>query len=136
MVCNGGTTPRRPPAAADHAAAHHAAAADHAAHHAPPTTPPPGSKVDNPYAGAQGYVNPEWKAKADAEAGGSRVSNNPTAVWLDRIAAINGTADSSSNGAMGVRDHLDEALAPGRRLHPVRDLQPARPGLLRARLQR
>ncbi|MGB2572540.1 glycoside hydrolase family 6 protein, partial [Micromonospora citrea] len=42
-----------------------------------------------------------------------RVSNNPTAVWIDRIAAINGTPDSSSNGAMGVRDHLDEALAQG-----------------------
>ncbi|KAB1942156.1 glycoside hydrolase family 6 protein, partial [Micromonospora sp. ALFpr18c] len=80
----------------------------------PTTTPPPtGTKVDNPYAGARGYVNPEWKAKADAETGGSRVSNNPTAVWLDRIAAINGTPDSSSNGAFGVRDHLDEALRQG-----------------------
>ncbi|WP_406072462.1 glycoside hydrolase family 6 protein [Micromonospora sp. NBC_01638] len=79
----------------------------------PPTTPPPGTKVDNPYAGARGYVNPEWKAKADAEAGGSRVSNNPTAVWLDRIAAINGTPNSSSNGAFGVRQHLDEALRQG-----------------------
>jgi len=86
----------------------------------PPTTPPttgptgnPGTKADNPYAGAKGYVNPEWKAKADAEAGGSRVSNNPTAVWLDRIAAINGTTDSSSNGSMGVRAHLDAALAQG-----------------------
>ena len=69
--------------------------------------------MDNPYAGAKGYVNPEWKAKADAEPGGSRVSNNPTAVWLDRIAAIDGTPDSSSNGAMGVRDHLDAALSQG-----------------------
>ncbi|RQW96652.1 glycoside hydrolase family 6 protein [Micromonospora inaquosa] len=77
------------------------------------TTPPTGSKVDNPYVGVRGYVNPEWKAKADAEAGGSRVSNNPTAVWLDRIAAINGTPDSSSNGAFGVKDHLDEALRQG-----------------------
>ncbi|WP_422736616.1 glycoside hydrolase family 6 protein [Micromonospora sp. WMMD729] len=79
----------------------------------PPTTPPPGVKVDNPYAGVPGYVNPEWKAKADAEPGGSRVSNNPTAVWLDRIAAINGTPNSSSNGAFGVKDHLDEALRQG-----------------------
>ncbi|MFC5926588.1 glycoside hydrolase family 6 protein [Micromonospora vulcania] len=80
----------------------------------PPTDPPPaGSKVNNPYAGVRGYVNPEWKAKADAEPGGSRVSNNPTAVWLDRIAAINGTTGSSSNGAFGVRDHLDEALRQG-----------------------
>ncbi|AGL18897.1 glycoside hydrolase family 6 protein [Actinoplanes sp. N902-109] len=79
-----------------------------------PTSPPPaGSKVDNPYVGAQGYRNPEWQAKANAEPGGSRVSNNPTAVWIDRIAAIAGTDDSSSNGSMGVRDHLDAALAQG-----------------------
>ncbi|AGZ43721.1 putative glycosyl hydrolase [Actinoplanes friuliensis DSM 7358] len=80
----------------------------------PPTTPPPsGTKADNPYAGVQGYVNPEWKAKADAEPGGNRVSSNPTAVWLDRIAAIAGTTGSSSNGSMGLRDHLDAALAQG-----------------------
>ncbi|WP_320067595.1 glycoside hydrolase family 6 protein [Micromonospora sp. RTGN7] len=79
----------------------------------PPTTPPPGQKVDNPYLNAKGYVNPEWKAKAEAVTGGSRVSNNPTAVWIDRIAAINGTSGSSSNGAMGVRAHLDEALRQG-----------------------
>jgi cellulose 1,4-beta-cellobiosidase len=64
--------------------------------------------VDNPYAGVSGYVNPEWKAKADAEAGGALVSNNPTAVWLDSIASIDGAA-----GRMGVRDHLDAALAQG-----------------------
>lgn len=69
--------------------------------------------MDNPYAGVKGYVNPEWKAKAESVSGGSRVSNNPTAVWLDRIAAINGTPNSSSNGSMGVRDHLDAALAQG-----------------------
>ncbi|MFG1720829.1 glycoside hydrolase family 6 protein [Micromonospora chalcea] len=80
----------------------------------PPTSqPPPGQRVDNPYAGVTGYVNPEWKAKAESVSGGNRVSNNPTAVWLDRIAAINGTPDSSSNGAMGVREHLDAALAQG-----------------------
>jgi cellulose 1,4-beta-cellobiosidase len=62
--------------------------------------------VDNPYVGAVGYVNPDWKAKAEAEAGGDRISNMPTGVWLDRIAAIKGSADS-----MGLRDHLDEAIA-------------------------
>jgi cellulose 1,4-beta-cellobiosidase len=80
---------------------------------APPTSTPPGTRADNPYAGVKGYVNPEWSTKAAAEPGGSRVSNNPTAVWLDRIAAINGTTDSSSNGSMGVRAHLDAALAQG-----------------------
>ncbi|MDH6223133.1 MULTISPECIES: glycoside hydrolase family 6 protein [Streptomyces] len=71
----------------------------------PPPTDPPGSKVDNPYAGAKMYVNPEWSAKAAAEPGGTRVSNQPTGVWLDRTAAINGV-----NGGMGVRAHLDKAL--------------------------
>ncbi|MDC2957759.1 glycoside hydrolase family 6 protein [Streptomyces gilvifuscus] len=64
-----------------------------------------GSRVDNPYAGAKVYVNPEWSAKAAAEPGGSRVSSQPTGVWLDRIAAINGV-----NGGMGLRAHLDAAL--------------------------
>ncbi|MGW3354959.1 glycoside hydrolase family 6 protein [Streptomyces bungoensis] len=64
-----------------------------------------GSRVDNPYAGAKVYVNPEWSAHAAAEPGGSRISNQPTAVWLDRIATINGV-----NGGMGLRAHLDEAL--------------------------
>ncbi|RSS60381.1 cellulose 1,4-beta-cellobiosidase, partial [Streptomyces sp. WAC07061] len=73
----------------------------------PPTTPPPsGGKADNPYAGAKVYVNPEWSAKAAAEPGGTRVSNQPTAVWLDRIALVTGTS-----GRMGLRDHLDAALA-------------------------
>ncbi|MFD3496622.1 glycoside hydrolase family 6 protein [Streptomyces sp. NPDC058676] len=72
-----------------------------------PTDPPDptGPKVDNPYSGAKVYVNPEWSAKAAAEPGGSRISNQPTGVWLDRIAAINGV-----NGGMGLRAHLDEAL--------------------------
>jgi len=79
----------------------------------PPSDPPPGGKADNPYAGARGYVNPEWQAKAEAEPGGNRVSSNPTAVWIDRIAAIAGTRGSGSNGSMGVRAHLDAALAQG-----------------------
>ncbi|MFE9684391.1 glycoside hydrolase family 6 protein [Streptomyces sp. NPDC002701] len=74
-----------------------------------PTDPPDpgtGSRVDNPYAGAKVYVNPEWRAKAAAEPGGSRIANQPTGVWLDRTAAINGV-----NGGMGLRAHLDAALA-------------------------
>jgi cellulose 1,4-beta-cellobiosidase len=71
-----------------------------------PTDPPtPNARVDNPYAGARVYVNPEWSAKAAAEPGGSRIANQPTGVWMDRIAAINGV-----NGGMGLRAHLDEAL--------------------------
>ncbi|MGO4424504.1 glycoside hydrolase family 6 protein, partial [Streptomyces sp. MCAF7] len=63
------------------------------------------AKVDNPYAGAKVYVNPDWSAKAAAESGGSKISNQPTGIWLDRIAAINGTG-----GARGLRAHLDTAL--------------------------
>jgi cellulose 1,4-beta-cellobiosidase len=51
------------------------------------------------------YVNPNWSAKAAAEPGGSRVANQPTYVWMDRIAAITGSSES-----MGLRAHLDEAL--------------------------
>ncbi|MFH8223224.1 glycoside hydrolase family 6 protein [Streptomyces sp. NPDC018057] len=65
----------------------------------------PGGRAANPYEGAKVYVNPEWSAKAAAEPGGSRVAGQPTAVWLDRIAAIGGV-----DGGMGLRDHLDEAL--------------------------
>ncbi|MFI6789321.1 glycoside hydrolase family 6 protein [Nonomuraea sp. NPDC050383] len=61
--------------------------------------------VDNPYAGATGYVNADWSAKAAAEPGGSAVANISTGVWIDRIAAIAGTG-----GAKGVRAHLDAAL--------------------------
>ncbi|HUR05792.1 MAG TPA: glycoside hydrolase family 6 protein [Nonomuraea sp.] len=67
---------------------------------------PPAGHVDNPYAGATGYVNPNWKAKAAAEPGGAAVSNTSTAVWLDRIAAIAG-----SSSVMGLRAHLDAAVA-------------------------
>ena len=64
------------------------------------------ARVPNPFVGAKGYVNPEWKAKADGESGGSRISNTPTGVWMDRIAAIYG-----GSGSMGLRDHLDAAVA-------------------------
>lgn len=88
VTCNGTTVPTEPPTT-------------------PPTTPPPsGGKADNPYAGAKVYVNPEWSAKAAAEPGGTKVSNQPTGVWLDRTAAIQGV-----NGGMGLRAHLDAALA-------------------------
>ncbi|MCU8593366.1 glycoside hydrolase family 6 protein [Streptomyces olivaceus] len=71
-----------------------------------PTDPTgPSARVDNPYDGAQVYVNPEWSANAAAEAGGDRIADEPTGVWLDRTAAIEGV-----NGGMGLRDHLDAAL--------------------------
>ncbi|MEV5608662.1 glycoside hydrolase family 6 protein [Streptomyces sp. NPDC052225] len=72
----------------------------------PDPDPDPTGRVDNPYAGAKVYVNPEWSKKAAAEPGGTAISNQPTGVWLDRIAAINGVGDG-----MGLRAHLDAALA-------------------------
>jgi cellulose 1,4-beta-cellobiosidase len=82
------------------------------------TPPPAGStpEVENPYAGATGYINPAYadavQASADQEGGtlGSQIgqlASVPTAVWLDRIAAVVG----GSGVTMTLRDHLDAALA-------------------------
>ncbi|GEA88728.1 glycoside hydrolase family 6 protein [Cellulomonas cellasea] len=72
--------------------------------------------VDNPYAGATQYVNPTWSAAVEGAA--TRVSDPalaakmraiksmPTAVWMDRISAINGNADGN-----GLKFHLDNAVA-------------------------
>ncbi|GAA4457516.1 hypothetical protein GCM10023170_053900 [Phytohabitans houttuyneae] len=59
----------------------------------------------NPYEGARVYVNPEWSAKALTEPGGDRVAHQPTAIWLDSIAAVHG-----DTGAMGLAAHLDQAV--------------------------
>jgi cellulose 1,4-beta-cellobiosidase len=67
-------------------------------------------RVDNPYVGATGYNNPQWRALANGEPGGSRVANQPTGVWLDRISAIEGNS-SPTTGTMGLADHLDAAVA-------------------------
>ncbi|GAA3270510.1 glycoside hydrolase family 6 protein [Dactylosporangium vinaceum] len=71
-------------------------------------TSTPDLHVDNPFQGAQGYVNADWSARAAAEAGGGRVANTSTAVWIERIAAV---AD--------VRRHLDAALAQATTAKPV-----------------
>jgi cellulose 1,4-beta-cellobiosidase len=65
------------------------------------------ARVANPFEGATAYVNPDWAANAEAS-GGSAIANQPTFVWMDRIAAIDGTETSR-----GLRAHLDEALAQG-----------------------
>ncbi|MFD0775190.1 glycoside hydrolase family 6 protein [Streptomonospora algeriensis] len=76
----------------------------------PDPEPEPGERVDNPYEGADLYVNPVWSEKAAGEPGGDAVADEPTALWLDRIGAIEGN-DSPTTGDMGLRDHLDEAVA-------------------------
>lgn len=66
------------------------------------------------------YVDPEYVAAVDASsarvapgsADAARIAvarRFPTAVWLDRLAAIDGA--KASGGAMGLADHLDAALA-------------------------
>ncbi len=87
-TCNGGTDPTPTPTPTD-------------------TPPGTGDHVDNPFAGGKGYVDSEWSTEAKGD-GGTAVANQPTAVWLDRIAAING-----ANGGMGLRAHLDAAVAQG-----------------------
>ncbi|WP_073583978.1 glycoside hydrolase family 6 protein, partial [Vibrio quintilis] len=71
------------------------------------------TRVDNPFANATWYVNPEWAAKAEAD-GGSAIAGQNTFVWMDRIAAIEGT-----DSAMGLKAHLDNALAQGADLFTV-----------------
>ncbi|MBQ0983606.1 glycoside hydrolase family 6 protein [Streptomyces sp. F63] len=68
---------------------------------------PPGDRVDNPFEGAKVYVNPDWSAQA-ARSGGEAIADQPTAVWLDRISAIE--SGSAGENTMGLRDHLDAAL--------------------------
>ncbi|MFG2594343.1 glycoside hydrolase family 6 protein [Streptomyces sp. NPDC048462] len=72
------------------------------------------ARVDNPYVGATAYVNPDWSAKAAAEPGGSAIADEPGFVWMDRIAAIEGSAQAKS-----LREHLDTALDQGANLFQV-----------------
>ncbi|HEY8940411.1 MAG TPA: glycoside hydrolase family 6 protein [Cellvibrio sp.] len=69
--------------------------------------------VDNPFIGARWYVDPVWSAKASAEVGGEKVARFNTAVWMDRIGAID-PADG-----FGLRDHFDAALEQGANLIQV-----------------
>jgi cellulose 1,4-beta-cellobiosidase len=73
-----------------------------------------GGKLDNPFAGAAGYVNSAWQANvnaaADAAGGtlGARmrvVGRQPTAVWMDRIGAID-----PPGATLGLADHLTAAV--------------------------
>jgi len=105
--CNGGTNPTPTPTVTP-------SVTPTVTPTATPTVTPtvqPGTHLDNPYAGAKWYVNADWSAKAAAEPGGSRVSNQPTGVWLDSIAAI--AAPAGSGYTTSLRGHLDKALAQG-----------------------
>nr|WP_261794191.1 glycoside hydrolase family 6 protein [Xanthomonas campestris] len=85
------------------------------------------SHVDNPFVGATGYVNPDYAKKVDASIAKVKgvplkakmgvVKNTPTAVWLDRIDAIAG--GSKNAGRLGLRAHLDAALAQKKANTPI-----------------
>ncbi len=78
------------------------------------TTASAAERVDNPFVGADQYVNSYWSENvvdAAAEAGGDlgqdmlAVADTPTSVWMDRTTAIAGNEDGP-----GLRHHLDAAL--------------------------
>jgi cellulose 1,4-beta-cellobiosidase len=68
-----------------------------------------GGRVDNPYLGADVYVNPDWSAAAETGGAPPSIYEQPTAVWLDRIAAID--SGSAGSNTLGLADHLDQAVA-------------------------
>lgn len=73
----------------------------------------PGERVENPYEGADVYVNEVWSQKvldqaaetgdADLADAMEEVATYPTAVWMDRRGAI--------TDGIGLEGHLDAALA-------------------------
>ncbi|WP_420237060.1 glycoside hydrolase family 6 protein [Telmatobacter bradus] len=76
--------------------------------------------MSNPYAGATQYVNPDYTTEVNtaiaAQTSGSTlakqmavVSTYSTAVWLDKIAAING--GTANGGRLGLQGHITAALA-------------------------
>jgi cellulose 1,4-beta-cellobiosidase len=89
--------------------------------------PPPPPHEANPFVGATSYVNPDYAALVDTSIERTTdpvlrdrmamVKTYPTAVWLDRIAAIAG--GPANAGRRGLRDHLDTALAQRRDGTPI-----------------
>ncbi|WP_438447155.1 glycoside hydrolase family 6 protein [Gorillibacterium sp. sgz5001074] len=77
------------------------------------------SHVDNPFVGASAYVNPDYAKFVDTsiaqvsdetlKAKMQTVKSYPTAIWLDRIAAIAG--GSANGGRKSLRETMDDVLA-------------------------
>jgi cellulose 1,4-beta-cellobiosidase len=80
--------------------------------------------VDNPFVDATWYVSPDYASEVASSAASEpdaavaakmrQVASYPTAVWLDRIAAIQG-----ADGRMGLAQHLDAALAQRQGAAPI-----------------
>jgi cellulose 1,4-beta-cellobiosidase len=84
--------------------------------------------VANPFVGATQYVNPDYAKEVNSVIAtvpaGSTLANQmsvvatyPTAVWLDRMAAIAG--GSANNGRMGLQQHIEAALAQQKGTQPI-----------------
>lgn len=91
-----------------------------------PVDDTPSEHVDNPFAGASAYINPDYAALVDTSVGQAdgelaaameRVRQQPTAVWLDRIEAIHGGEENG--GRMSLREHLDAALEQQQEGEPI-----------------
>ena len=75
--------------------------------------------VDNPFVEATAYLNLDYAESVNKQATQTagtlgaqmaQVTTYPTAVWMDRIGAIAGTAADGTKIAMSLREHLDAAL--------------------------
>jgi cellulose 1,4-beta-cellobiosidase len=83
----------------------------------PPTTPPPGTHLDNPFVGAVIYRNVDYVDEVNAAADQNpvlaskmrQVASYPTFVWMDSIAAVNGTGGY----ARSLVGHMQQAVAQG-----------------------
>jgi len=84
--------------------------------------------VANPFAGATQYVNPDYTKEVNSAIAtlppGSALANQmsvvatyPTAVWLDRMAAIAG--GSANSGRMSLQQHIQAALAQQKGTQPI-----------------
>ncbi|HEY6249950.1 MAG TPA: glycoside hydrolase family 6 protein, partial [Candidatus Angelobacter sp.] len=74
--------------------------------------------VSNPFVGATQYINPDYTKEVQAvmattsdpvlKAQMNTVTTYPTAIWMDRIAAIAG--NSANGGRLGLQEQLNNAL--------------------------
>jgi cellulose 1,4-beta-cellobiosidase len=88
--------------------------------------------VVNPFAGATQYVNPDYAKEVNSAIAtlppGSALANQmsvvatyPTAVWLDRMAAI--TGGTANNGRMSLQQPIQAALAQQKGTQPGANIQ-------------
>jgi cellulose 1,4-beta-cellobiosidase len=89
--------------------------------------PPETTHVGNPYLGADRYINPDYALRVGRSVAQTRntelaakmrgIANVPTAIWLDRIAAIHGGEPKDERTSL--ENHLLGALAQQRKGVPM-----------------